>query len=140
MVQNPARSTATATPARRPPTELGRWAGRRVSPLVIRAACSSAHWSANPAGQSKVSGEAAAAPDHIGRVQPPPLRPTLLVCRRFFYWKWNMSKRSPIAGILAGTYGLKGLAIGFGRLSRLRLVSGFRLQFRSMNFKIEAWS
>jgi len=43
-----------------------------------------------------------------------------------------------MAGILTGTYGLSGIEMGFGRLSRLRAVSGFRRQFRSMNFSTEA--
>jgi hypothetical protein len=40
--------------------------------------------------------------------------------------------------MLSGTYGLRGDTTGFGRLSRLRPVSGFRRQLRSMNFSTEA--
>jgi hypothetical protein len=47
-----------------------------------------------------------------------------------------MSNRSPMAGEFAGTYGSP-LAVGFGKLSRLRPVSGFNPQLRSMNFRIE---
>jgi hypothetical protein len=39
--------------------------------------------------------------------------------------KSNMSKRSPIAGMFTGTYGFADVEIGFGKLSRLRVVSGF---------------
>jgi hypothetical protein len=35
--------------------------------------------------------------------------------------------------------GLLGSTTGFFRLSRLRLVNGFRFQFRSMNFTIDAY-
>src|SRR5258708_19020225 len=52
--------------------------------------------------------------------------------------KSNRFIRSPIAGRLIGTYGLALPAIGFGRLSRLRLESGVRPQFFSMNLRIEA--
>ena len=51
-----------------------------------------------------------------------------------------MSIRSPIAGRLVGTYGLAGVATGFGRLSRLRVVTGLKPQFASMNFSVETWS
>ena len=48
---------------------------------------------------------------------------------------------SPIAGMFTGTYGSPACGvIGLGRLSRLRCVSGFRCQLRSMNFAIETWS
>ena len=52
--------------------------------------------------------------------------------------KSNMSNRSPIAGMLVGMYGELALMIGLGRLSRLRSVSGFSSQLRSMNFTTEA--
>src|SRR5262249_50691488 len=54
--------------------------------------------------------------------------------------KSNMSKRSLTAGMLSGTYGLLAATSGFGRLSRLRPVSGARCQLRSMNFTTDAWS
>src|SRR6516165_288841 len=54
--------------------------------------------------------------------------------------KSNMSKRSPIAGMLTGTYGLPPAVMGLGRLSRVRAVSGFKRQLRSMNFSTDAWS
>jgi hypothetical protein len=42
---------------------------------------------------------------------------------------------------MAGTYGLPPCGvIGLGRLSRLRCVSGFKCQLRSMNFTIDARS
>ena len=50
----------------------------------------------------------------------------------------NASNRSPIAGALTGTYGCVCNWIGFGRLSRLLCVIGFRCQLRSMNFTIDA--
>ena len=49
-----------------------------------------------------------------------------------------MVVRSPIAGLLVGTYGAAGFALGLGRLSRLRVDSGRKFQFFSMNFTIEA--
>ncbi len=54
--------------------------------------------------------------------------------------KSNMSNRSPTAGMFLGTYGWSGSMCGLGRLSRLRPVSGFKCQFRSMNFTTDAWS
>ncbi len=51
--------------------------------------------------------------------------------------KANRVIRSPIAGRLRGTYTS---GVGFGRLSSLKLVSGGRSQFCSMNFRIETWS
>src|SRR5262249_26806730 len=53
--------------------------------------------------------------------------------------KSNISNKSLIAGRLSGTYALV-VWTGFGRLSRLRAVSDFRPQLRSMNFTTEAWS
>ena len=51
--------------------------------------------------------------------------------------KSNASNRSASAGLLVGTYGLLFATVGFGRLSRLRVVSGFRFQLRSMNYSSE---
>jgi len=51
-----------------------------------------------------------------------------------------MSNRSLIDGTFRGMYGLRADTTGFGKLSRLRVVTGFRRQFRSMNFRTEAWS
>jgi hypothetical protein len=47
---------------------------------------------------------------------------------------------SLMAGLFNGMYGLRPLAIGFGKLSRLRPVTGDNFQFASMNFRIETWS
>jgi hypothetical protein len=58
-------------------------------------------------------------------------------CRDLYLGNLNMSKRSSMAGLLSGAYGLPGKATGFGKLSRLRAVNGFKPQFRSMNFRIE---
>jgi len=58
-------------------------------------------------------------------------------CRDLYLGNLNMSKRSSMAGLLSGVYGLPGRATGFGKLSRLRAVNGFKPQFRSMNFRIE---
>jgi len=58
-------------------------------------------------------------------------------CRDLYLGNLNMSKRSSMAGLLSGAYGLPGRATGFGKLSRLRAVNGFKPQFRSMNFRIE---
>jgi hypothetical protein len=58
---------------------------------------------------------------------------------RFGYLKVKRSIRSPIAGPFVGLYG-SAPAVGFGRLSRLRLVIGGTSQFASMNFSIETWS
>src|SRR5579872_2808791 len=49
----------------------------------------------------------------------------------------NMSIKSPMAGLFTGTYGLLAVATGLGKLSRLRLVTGFNPQLASMNFKTE---
>jgi len=49
----------------------------------------------------------------------------------------NKARRSPIAGLLIGKYGL-GAETGFGKLSRLRDDNGGRFQFHSMNFRIDA--
>jgi hypothetical protein len=54
--------------------------------------------------------------------------------------KSNASNRSSSAGLLVGTYGLFFAIFGLGRLSRLRVVSGWSFQLRSMNFRIETWS
>ena len=54
--------------------------------------------------------------------------------------KSNALNRSSIAGLLVGTYGFSFVAFGFGRLSRLRAVSGDSLKFRSINFVMETWS
>jgi hypothetical protein len=51
----------------------------------------------------------------------------------------NREVRSPIAGLLPGMYGVAP-AVGLGRLSRLVLESGFRLQLYSMNLISAAWS
>jgi hypothetical protein len=56
------------------------------------------------------------------------------------YLNWNMSNRSPRAGLFVGTYGLSGVDTGFGKLSRLRVVNGVTCQFLSMNFRIDTWS
>jgi hypothetical protein len=40
--------------------------------------------------------------------------------------------------MLRGTYGFRAVGTGFGKSSRLRLVSGLRRQLRSMNFSTEA--
>src|SRR6516164_9312507 len=51
--------------------------------------------------------------------------------------KSNMSSRSPIAGMLVGTYGLPVCEVGLGKLSRLRTLRGATFQFRSINFRID---
>lgn len=51
--------------------------------------------------------------------------------------KLNRSNKSPIAGPFVGTYGSLGVVTGFGKLSRLRLVTGGKLQFLSMNLRME---
>jgi hypothetical protein len=51
--------------------------------------------------------------------------------------KSKKSNRSLIAGLFTGTYGLSGSVIGFGKLSRLRLVIAGSPQLRSMNLTIE---
>lgn len=46
-----------------------------------------------------------------------------------------------MAGLFTGAYLLmRRLYVGLGRLSRLRLVSGSKSQFRSMNLSIDTWS
>jgi len=47
---------------------------------------------------------------------------------------------SPIAGRFVGTYGSLVVAVGSGRLTRLRDESVGSFQFFSMNFRIETWS
>ena len=42
-----------------------------------------------------------------------------------------------MAGLFTGTYGLPDAVTGFGKLSRLRLVTVSKPQLRSMNFRIE---
>ena len=54
--------------------------------------------------------------------------------------KSNASNRSSSAGLLVGTYGLFFAIFGLGRLSRLRVVSGWSFQLRSMNLRIEVKS
>lgn len=51
--------------------------------------------------------------------------------------KLNSANRSPMAGLLTGTYGLFDMVIGLGKLSRLRRVIVSVPQFRSMNLRIE---
>ena len=51
--------------------------------------------------------------------------------------KLNKSNKSPIAGPFVGTYGSLGVVTGLGKLSRLRLVTGGKLQFLSMNLRME---
>ena len=69
--------------------------------------------------------------------------PTKLLEHQFHYRlsrplpKSNSSNRSLIAGLLSGTYGLLNSATGLGKLSRLRSVTGGKLQFRSMNLRID---
>jgi hypothetical protein len=43
---------------------------------------------------------------------------------------------SPIAGLFVVTYGFAEVVTRFGKLSRLRSVSGDSFQLRSMNFKM----
>ena len=55
---------------------------------------------------------------------------------------WGFQFQSPVfvalmAGLLFGTYGFAELVTGFWKLSRLRLVTGFKVQFRSMNLSTE---
>jgi hypothetical protein len=50
----------------------------------------------------------------------------------------NIVRRSPIAGLLSGKYGAFCADTGLGKLSRLRDDKRGKLQFHSMNFKIEA--
>jgi len=52
----------------------------------------------------------------------------------------TVTEKVPTRELFTGTYGLLLYVWGFGRLSRLRPVSGARCQLRSMNFRIEAWS
>jgi len=52
--------------------------------------------------------------------------------------KEKLPQRSPIAGLLVGTYGLSSEVFGLGRLSRVRFDSLGSFQFLSMNFTIEA--
>ena len=52
--------------------------------------------------------------------------------------KLNIPIKSPIAGLFVGKYGADGDDIGLGRLSRLRVDSGLKFQFFSMNFTIDA--
>ena len=54
-----------------------------------------------------------------------------------FLSKLNKSIKLPMAGLFRGTYGLSLLVMGFGKLSRLRLVTGASFQLASMNFKTE---
>ena len=51
--------------------------------------------------------------------------------------KLKKSNKSPMAGPFVGTYGLFAAVTGFGKLSRLRLVIGGKLQFLSMNLTME---
>src|SRR5580700_5513758 len=51
--------------------------------------------------------------------------------------KLNRSNKSPMAGPFVGTYGSLGAVTGLGKLSRLRLVTGGKLQFLSMNLRME---
>jgi hypothetical protein len=51
--------------------------------------------------------------------------------------KLNRSNKSPMAGPFVGTYGSLDAVTGLGKLSRLRLVTGGKLQFLSMNLRME---
>ena len=50
----------------------------------------------------------------------------------------NIVRRSPIAGLLSGKYGAFCAETGLGKLSRLREDNGGKVQFHSMNFRIDA--
>src|ERR1700722_4071957 len=54
--------------------------------------------------------------------------------------KLKVSNRSSSAGLLVGTYGLVGLVVGLGKLSRVCAPMVTKPQLRSMNLMMETWS